>query len=64
MLKQVSEQFNSMIDTNSKITFIFVIIGLASWLGTRMIIDNQQIQLIVLFTVGIIIPTLINEWRE
>jgi hypothetical protein len=64
MIERVSEQLNNFVSTDSKITFLFVILGLASWLGAQVITDSQQIQLIVLFTVGIIIPTLINELRE
>jgi hypothetical protein len=64
MIERVSEQLNDFVSTDSKITFLFVILGLASWLGAQVITDSQQIQLIVLFTVGIIIPTLINELRE
>lgn len=64
MIERVSKQLNDFLNTDAKITFLFVILGLASWLGAQLITDSQQIQLIVLFTVGIIIPTLINELRE
>ena len=64
MIERVSKRLNDFVSTDAKVTFLFVILGLASWLGAQLITDSQQIQLIVLFTVGIIIPTLINELRE
>ncbi|WP_182013444.1 hypothetical protein [Haloquadratum walsbyi] len=64
MIERVSKRLNDFVSTDAKVTFLFVILGLASWLGAQLITDSRQIQLIVLFTVGIIIPTLINELRE
>ncbi|CCL97822.1 hypothetical protein [Haloquadratum walsbyi] len=64
MIERVSKRLNDFVSTDAKVTFLFVILGLALWLGAQLITDSRQIQLIVLFTVGIIIPTLINELRE
>ncbi len=65
---QVSEQSpegsSGLVSTDTKVTALFVVLGLASWLGARRVTDSHLVQLVVLFGVGIVVPTLINEWRK
>jgi len=40
-----------------QVTALFVVLGLASWLGARRVTDSQLVQLVVLFGVGVVVPT-------
>jgi small-conductance mechanosensitive channel len=64
MSEQPSEAPNSLISTETKITGIFVILALVSVYYTTTVTDTQWIHFAVLLCVGVIIPTLINEWRK
>ena len=61
--KQSSERSDSLISTDTKITAIFVILGVASWYGAARVTDSQLVQFALLLGIGLIVPTLINEWR-
>ena len=55
---------NVLLSTDTKITAIFVVLGVVSWYGVASVTDDQRIQFAVLLGIGIIVPTLINEWRN
>jgi hypothetical protein len=55
---------NGLISTETKITAVFIILGLVSVVGTTAVTDAQWVHFAVLIGVGIIAPTLINEWRR
>jgi hypothetical protein len=63
MADQPSKRSNGLVSTETKITAVFVILALISVYGTTAVTDKQWIHFIVLLGVGVIIPTLINEWR-
>ena len=64
MSDQPSKESNGLVSTETKITAIFVTLGLVSVAGTTAVTDRQWIHFAVLIGVGVIIPTLINEWRN
>ena len=64
MSDQPSKETNGLVSTETKITAIFVTLGLVSVVGTTAVTDRQWIHFAVLIGVGVIIPTLINEWRN
>ncbi|WP_254840099.1 hypothetical protein [Natronomonas marina] len=64
MSKQSSKQSNSLVSTETKITAIFVILAIISVFGTTTVTDRQWIHFAVLLGVGVVVPTLINEWRD
>jgi hypothetical protein len=64
MSEQPSITSSDLISTETKITAIFVILALVSAFGTTTVTDQQWIHFAVLLGVGVIIPTLINEWRN
>ncbi|WP_247003232.1 hypothetical protein [Halosolutus gelatinilyticus] len=53
-----------MVSTETKIVAIFVVLGIVLWYGTMAATDSAVAQGVVLLGVGIIVPTIINEWRE
>ena len=64
MSEQPSNRSRGLVSTETKVTAIFVILALVSVFGTTTVTDSQWIQFAVLLGVGVIIPTLINEWRN
>ncbi|AGN00475.1 hypothetical protein L593_02620 [Salinarchaeum sp. Harcht-Bsk1] len=46
------------------ITIGFVVLGVASWLLARSITDSAVVLYGALIGVGVIAPTLVNEWRS
>lgn len=52
-----------MVSTDTKIVAVFVILGIVLWYASMTVTESVVIQGAILFGVGIIIPTLINEWR-
>jgi hypothetical protein len=64
MSEQPSSTSSGLLSTETKITAIFVILALVSAFGTTTVTDHQWIHFAVLLGVGVIIPILINEWRN
>lgn len=64
MSKQPSKRSNGLVGTETKITAIFVVVALVSVYGTTTVTDSQWVHFAVLLGVGVIAPTLINEWRD
>ncbi|MFC7071863.1 hypothetical protein ACFQJ7_10485 [Halovenus rubra] len=64
MSDQSSKASTGLVSTETKTTAFFVIVALPSLYGTTTVTDRQWIHFAVLLGVGIIIPTLINEWRN
>jgi hypothetical protein len=52
------------VSTDTKITAVFVVLGVVLWYGSRTVTESQPIQFALLLGVGIIVPTLINEFRK
>lgn len=62
--EQPSNESNGLVSTETKITAVFVILALVSVYGTTAVTDTQWVHFVVLLGVGVIVPTLINEWRD
>lgn len=62
--EQPSTNSKSLVSTETKITAVFVILGLVSVYGTTAVTDKQWVHFAVLIGVGVIAPTFINEWRD
>jgi len=62
--EQPSTASNGLISTETKITAIFVMLALVSVYGTTAVTDKQWVHFVVLLGIGVIAPTLINEWRN
>jgi hypothetical protein len=64
MSEQPSNESNGLVSVETKITAVFVILALVSVYGTTAVTEKQWIHFIVLLGIGVIVPTLINEWRK
>ena len=53
-----------ILSTDTKITAVFVVLGTALWYGSTTVTDNDLVHFALLLGVGIIVPTLINEFRS
>jgi len=62
--EQPSSESNGLVSAKTKITAIFVVLALVLVYGTTAVTDKQWVHFVVLLGVGVIIPTLINEWRN
>ena len=64
MPERPSKSSAGLISADTKITALFVIVALVSLYGTTTVTDSQWVHFAVLLGVGVIAPTLINEWRN
>jgi hypothetical protein len=64
MSDQPSTRSNGLVSTETKITAFFVILALVSVYGTTAVTDTQWVHFVVLIGVGVIVPTLLNDWRN
>jgi hypothetical protein len=64
MSERPSERSNNLVSTETKITALFVMLAIVSVFGTTAVTDRQWIHFAVLLGVGVVVPTLINEWRD
>lgn len=48
----------------TKITLVFMFLGLTAWYFVQTVAENELLELGALFGIGIILPTLINELRR
>ena len=63
MDRNESEEPSQLVSTDTKITAIFVVLGVVLWYGSMAVTESQPIQFALLLGVGLIVPTLINELR-
>jgi intracellular septation protein A len=64
MSKQPSKRSSGLVSTETKITAVFVVVALVAVYVTTTVTDSQWVHFVVLLGVGVIAPTLINEWRK
>lgn len=64
MSEQPSTKSNSLVSTETKITAVFVLLALGLVFGSTAVTNKQWVHFAVLLGVGVIAPTLINEWRK
>jgi hypothetical protein len=60
---QRSEASSGPVSTDTKVTAVFVVLALVSVAGTTTVTDTQWVHFAVLLGVGVVVPTVINEWR-
>jgi hypothetical protein len=52
------------LQTETKIVLLFMVLGLTSWYLVRQVTTNAAVEFAALIGVGVVAPTLINEWRR
>lgn len=55
---------DALLTTDTKITLVFVFLGLTGWYLVQDVTTNLTVDFAVLIGVGVLVPTLINEWRR
>jgi len=63
MDRNESEEPSQFVSTDTKITAIFVVLGVVLWYGSMTVTESRPIQFALLLGVGLIVPTFINELR-
>jgi hypothetical protein len=53
-----------LLSTESKITILFVVVGLTAWYVVRQASTSTELALVTLLGVGVVVPTIVNEWRR
>jgi hypothetical protein len=64
MSRTEGRESSQLVSTDTKITTVFVVLGVILWYSSTTVTESQPIQFALLLGVGIIIPTLINEFRK
>ena len=64
MTRNESDESSQLVSTDTKITAVFVVLGVVLWYGSTTVTENQFVQFALLLGVGIIVPTLLNELRR
>jgi intracellular septation protein A len=62
--QQPSNSSSGLVTAETKITAFFIMVALVSVYGATAVTDQQWVHFAVLLGVGVLIPTLINEWRN
>lgn len=52
-----------MVSVDTQIFAGFVVLALALWYGSTTVIENSVVSFAILIGVGVLLPTLITEWR-
>jgi hypothetical protein len=52
-----------LVSTETKITAVFVALGVVLWSGSAAVTESQPVRFAILLGVGVIAPTVINELR-
>ena len=53
-----------LLNTETKITLVCMFLGLTAWYLATEYADSDVIELVALFGLGIILPTVLNELRR
>lgn len=54
----------SLLTTETRITLLFMFLGLTAWYLVQPVTENAAVEFGVLIGVGVLVPTLVNEWRR
>lgn len=58
-----SGEGDQMLSMDTKITALFAVLGVLVWAASRAVTESQPLQFAALVGVGVVVPTLLNEWR-
>lgn len=54
----------SLLTTETRIIVVCMFLGLTGWYLVQDVTDSAAVEFAVLIGVGVVAPTLINEWRR
>jgi len=58
-----SDEKSQLVSMDTKVTAVFAVLGVLVWAASRAVTDSQLLQFVALVGVGVVVPTLLNEWR-
>jgi len=50
--------------SETRLTAAFVGLGVVAWYGSRFVTESSFVQFGLLVGVGVVLPTLLTEWRD
>ncbi|WP_156105691.1 hypothetical protein [Halobellus rufus] len=50
--------------TDRQIVTAFAVLGVGLWYASRSVTDSSAVRLAVLIGVGVVVPTLVNQYRS
>jgi hypothetical protein len=59
-----SDGSEQLVSTDTKVTAVFVVLGLVLWYASTAVTESRPVQFAVLLGVGVVAPTLLNELRR
>jgi hypothetical protein len=54
----------SLLTTETRIIVVCMVLGLTGWYLVQDVTDSAAVEFAVLIGVGVVVPTLLNEWRR
>ena len=48
----------------TRVTLVFMFLGLTAWYLVGIVADSDLLEVGALLGIGVVLPTLINEWRR
>ena len=58
-----SDEESRLVSMDTKVTAVFAVLGVLVWAASRAVTESQLLQFVALVSVGVVVPTLLNEWR-
>lgn len=58
-----SDEESRLVSMDTKVTAVFAVLGVLVWAASRAVTESQLLQFAALVGVGVVVPTLLNEWR-
>jgi hypothetical protein len=58
-----SGERSKLVSTDTKVTAFFAVLGVLVWAASREVTESRILQFAALVGVGVVVPTLVNEWR-
>jgi hypothetical protein len=58
-----SDEESRLVSMDTKVTAVFAVLGVLVWAASRAVTESQLLQFVALVGVGVVVPTLLNEWR-
>ncbi len=58
-----SGEESRLVSMDTKVTAVFAVLGVLVWAASRAVTESQLLQFVALVGVGVVVPTLLNEWR-
>ncbi|WP_251341486.1 hypothetical protein [Haloplanus halophilus] len=55
---------DALLTTETKVIVLFMVLGLTAWYLVQQVTTNSVLDFVALIGIGVLAPTLVNEWRR